>query len=110
MGYEDPLYAVDIECVRVVTVKRVEGSRSLWVTKAQGRLGYTIVTNIQGVRQGEVRAAAILPPRELHGYISEAMYCSRPLEGCEPGSRPPLEAVERGEVGAVIGEIVRRVA
>ena len=106
----DPLYAVDIECVRVLSVSRVEGSRGLWVTRAQGRLAYTIVTNIEGVRKGEVRAAAILPPREFFGYISEAMYCSGVLEGCEPGSRPPLGAVDRGGVGAVVEEMVRRVA
>ena len=106
----EPLYAVDVECVRVVSVRRLEGSRNLWLTKAQGRLGYTIVTNIEGVRQGEVRAATILPPREFYGHVSEAMYCSGVLEGCEPGSRPPLSVIDRGGVGAVIDEMVRRVA
>ncbi len=105
----EPLYAVDIECVRVVTVSRIRGADRLYVTKAQGALPYTIVTNLQDVKQGEVRAAAILPPREFHGYISEAMYCSRPLEGCEPGRRPPLEAVERGEVARIVYEIASRV-
>ncbi len=105
----DPLYAVDIECVRVVTVQKLRGAQRLYVTKAEGRFPYTIVTNIEGVKQGEVRAAAILPPREFMGVVSEAMYCSGPLEGCEPGRRPPSDAVERGEVASIVYEIASRV-
>ncbi len=104
----DPLYAVDIECVRVVTVQRLRGAQHLYVTKAEGRFPYTIVTNIESVKQGEVRAAAILPPREFMGVISEAMYCSEPLEDCEPGRRPPSDAVERGEVASIVYEIASR--
>ncbi len=106
----NPLYAVDIECVRIITVSRVKGAERLYVTKAQGTLPYTIVTNIQGVKQGEVRAAAVLPPRELMGYISEAMYCSKPLQECQVGKRPPLDQVEKGEVTRIVYEIAAQVS
>ena len=103
-----PFYAFDIECVRVLSVEQHPRAERLKVTRAQGRLAYTIVTNLEDVRRGEVRAAAILPPAEFMGVISEAMYCSPRLEGCEPGKRPPRDMVELGEIGAVLASIARR--
>jgi len=108
----DPLYAVDIECVTVSSVEKHPQAKNLYVTHARGRLGYTIVTNLQDVRRGDLRAAAILPPAEFIGVISEAMYCSRSLRGvedCEPGKRPPAMLVEKGEVARVVGEIASRI-
>jgi len=106
----DPYYAFDIECVTVTSVQKHPRADKLRVTTAKGRLAYTIVTNIQDVRRGELRAAAVLPPREFMGVVSEAMYCSRRLseeEGCVPGKRPPRSLVELGEVGAVLRELAR---
>jgi predicted RNA-binding protein with EMAP domain len=107
----DPFYAFDIECVTVTSVSRHPSADNLYVTTARGRLAYTIVTNLGDVRRGQLRAAAILPPREFRGVVSEAMYCSRrPLseeEGCAPGRRPPRSLVELGEIGAVLAEIAR---
>ncbi len=104
----DPLYAVDIECVKVLSVSKHPGAESLYITRAQGVLTYTIITNIEGIRKGEVRAAAILPPVELRGEISEAMYCSEPLDTVECiGKRPPISLVDRGEVEKIIYNIIR---
>lgn len=105
----NPLYAVDIECVEVLEASRIPGTERLWVTRARGALGYTIVTNLPDVRRGEVRAAAVLPPAEIGGVVSEAMYCSGPLEGCRPGARPPGSAVDRGAVEAEVVRIASRV-
>lgn len=109
----DPFYAFDIECVTVTSVSPHPEADNLYVTTAKGKLAYTIVTNIRDVRRGELRAAAILPPREFRGVVSEAMYCSRrPLreeEGCTPGKRPPRQSVELGEIGAILAEIARQV-
>ena len=106
----DPLNAVDIECVRVQSVERHPRAERLWVTRAHGLYPYTIVTNIEGVRRGELRAAAILPPAEFMGVVSEAMYCSDPLpEGaCEPGKPAPRDRVDRGAVGVVVEQVARR--
>jgi len=109
----DPYYAFDVECVTVTNVSRHPDADSLYVTHARGRLSYTIVTNIADVRRGDLRAAVILPPRELRGVVSEAMYCSRRNlagePGCETGKRPPRKLVEIGEVGAILRDISRRV-
>lgn len=109
LGEENnPAYAVDIECVKILSVEKHPDADRLWVTRAHGRLPYTIVTNIETVRRGEVRAAAILPPQEFRGVISEAMYCSEPLEACEPGKRPPRGMIDVGAIGAVLEPVVRR--
>ena len=104
----DPLYAIDIECVRILSVAKHRGAEKLYVTRAQGVLTYTIITNIETIKKGEIRAAAILPPIELRGEISEAMYCSKPIndEKCL-GKRPPTDVIERGEVEKIIFEITR---
>jgi predicted RNA-binding protein with EMAP domain len=104
----DPLYAVDIECVKILSVTRHPNADKLYVTRAKGVLTYTIVTNIEGVKKDEIRAAAILPPVELRGEISEAMYCSDVID--EPscvGKRPKQELIDRKEVEKIIYEIVR---
>jgi hypothetical protein len=102
----NPLYAVDIECVEVLSVSKIPKAENLYVTRARGLLGYTIVTNILDVKRGELRAAAILLPREFYGEISEAMYCSKPLspDKCSPGKRPQPIIIDSGAVeGAVYG-------
>lgn len=102
-------YAVDVECVRIVSVEKHPSAKNLFVTHATGIYRYVIVTNIADMKRGEVRAAAILPPREFGGIVSEAMYCSDPLgEECNPGKRAPREAVRVGEVAAVIDYITRK--
>jgi len=70
---------------------------------------YTIVTNIKDVRKGDLRAAAILPPVDLRGQLSEAMYCSRGRieSGCTAGKRPPVNEIERSEVEKIIYSIVK---
>jgi predicted RNA-binding protein with EMAP domain len=103
----NPLYAVDIECVEVLSVAKHPQAENLYVTRARGILGYTIITNLKDVKRGEVRAAAILPPREFYGEISEAMYCSNPIppEKCKPGKRPPQELVDTKSLEAIVYSI-----
>ena len=105
----DPLYAVDIECVEVLSVAKHPNADNLYITRAKGVFTYTIVTNIKDVRKGDLRAAAILPPVELRGQLSEAMYCSRGrIEAdCSAGKRPPSNEIERGEVEKVVYSIVK---
>lgn len=101
LGEENrPEYAVDVVGVEVT---RVEGlTENLKVTRVSvGRAAFTIVTNIRDIRVGEVRAAAILPPAEFHGVVSEAMYASDPLERRLLGKRVPSRLLH-GEVAAAV--------
>jgi predicted RNA-binding protein with EMAP domain len=43
----NPLYAIDIEGVEIVSVARHPEARKLFITKAEGQLPYDIITNIQ---------------------------------------------------------------
>ena len=99
-----PEYAVDIVGVEVVRVEPIRGTR-LYATRASaGSVAFTIVTNIEGIRQGEVRAAAVLPPQEFSGVISEAMYASEPIDREYLGKRVPPRLLS-GEVAAVVRRI-----
>jgi len=85
-----PEWAIDVVGVKVTRVEELRGASNLYYTRAAaGNIAFTIVTNLREIREGEVRAAAILPPVEFHGVISEAMYASEPLEEKYLGKRVP---------------------
>ncbi|NIO13636.1 MAG: RNA-binding protein, partial [Xanthomonadales bacterium] len=50
---------------------------------------------IPGVRAGEIRAVAFLPPREIGGAVSEAMYL-----GDDPRSETPGTVLDETQVDA----------
>ena len=107
LGEENhPEYAVDVLGVEITRVERLEGTENLMLTRAAaGRAAFTIVTNIRDVRVGEVRAAALLPPVEFSGVVSEAMYASGPLERRFLGKRVPRRLL-RPEVRAQVIRLV----
>ncbi len=105
LGEENkPEYAVDVLGVEVTRVEDL--TENLKVTRASaGTVAFTIVTNIKNMRVGEVRAAAILPPVEFHGVISEAMYSSDPIEERYVGKRVPSRLLH-GELASMVIRIV----
>ncbi len=109
LGEENnPDYAVDIVAVEVASVMRHPEAGKLMITRAgTERFGLTIVTNILGIRKGEVRAAAILPPKEFFGVVSEAMYCSNPLPKELLGRRPPRESLHLAEIAEAVESIIK---
>ncbi len=106
----DPYYAIDFECVKVLSVEKHPDAQNLYVTTAAGIYNYVIVTNIAGIRRSEYRVAAILPPREFYSVVSEAMYCSERIETCTPGKRPNRENIRLGEIVAVLRSIAEKYA
>jgi len=69
---------------------------SLWLTRvSDGNIEYPVVTNIPGVRTGDVLAVAFLPPREVGGTVSEAMYL-----GDDRRTEPPGSALNEDQVDA----------
>ncbi len=109
LGEENrPEYAVDIIGVEIASVTKHPKTSKLYITKAGTSVfGLTIVTNMESVRKGEVRAAALLPPREFFGVISEAMYCSEPLPKEFLGKRPPINLISGKEVSSTVEGIIR---
>ena len=109
LGEENkPWYAVDIEGVEITSIHKHPNADKLYITKAEGLFLYTIITNIQDIKKGEVRAAAILPPTNIRGELSEAMYCSKPLPRGYKAKRPPENLIYTKEIASIIYNIVSR--
>jgi len=106
LGEENhPEYAIDVVGVEVTRVEPL--TEKLKTTRASaGSFALTIVTNIPTIKVGEVRAAALLPPVEFHGVVSEAMYASEPLNDKSlVGKRVPRRMLS-GEVAAQVRRLV----
>ncbi len=96
-----PEYGVDVVGVEVTRVEEL--GPSLYATRATtGRIVLSIVTNIRDIGEGQVRAAAILPPRLFGEVISEAMYSSGPIDKGLIGKRVPTSLLDTGLAGAVL--------
>ncbi len=109
LGEENlPEYGVDVVGVEVVTVSRHSSADRLWVLKVgTEKFSLTVVTNIPNVKKGEVRAVAILPPKNLYGVISEAMIVSDPIPTEFKGRRPPSDLLHLKELRTVVESIVK---
>ncbi len=105
-----PEYAVDVEAAKILSVHKHPNADKLLVARVQARYAtHTVVTNIQDVREGELRAIAFLPPVIIRGELSEAMFCSDPLPpGTRVGERPAPQTLHLDELRAKVYEIVRR--
>ncbi len=101
-----PEWAVDVVGVRVVRVEPAPEGEGLKVTRATaGQAAFTIVTNLDEVSVGDVRAAALLPPAVVGGVVSEAMYSSSRLEERYVGRRVPSRLLS-SELAGVIRRIL----
>ncbi len=99
-----PGEAVDVFSAEVTKVEDHPNANKLRVTRVNmGKLALTVVTNLQDVRVGQVRAVALLPPAEFRGIISWGMFCSEPLN-LPPGK--PFPPYEKGSVGAQVERIL----
>ncbi len=100
-----PGEAVFVFSGRVTEVNDHPNADKLKVARVSlGRAAITVVTNIQEVKEGEVRAVALLPPADLRGVISWGMFCSEPLDLPEGKPFPPYD---KGAVGAQVEMIMK---
>jgi predicted RNA-binding protein with EMAP domain len=84
---------VDLMAVKVLNVMQRD---KLWITRvSNGSRELTVVTNMPGVEAGQVLGAAFLPPAQLAGTTSEAMFL-----GKEVRTEPPGTYLGEGEVDA----------
>ncbi len=96
---EDPAYAVDLLAVEITQTGQVEGAKNLTDCRCtDGTRIWPIVTNIEGLRAGIRLPCAVLPPVEMMGVVSEAMFLSgSPLpDAIPPGPLvdPPSSALD----------------
>jgi predicted RNA-binding protein with EMAP domain len=72
---DDPAHAIDILAVEISQIRDVAGSSNLTECRCtDGSRIWTIVTNISNVEPGIKLPCAILPPADMMGVVSEAMF------------------------------------
>jgi len=72
---DEPAYAVDIIAVELSQIQAIPESKNLTECRCtDGSRIWKIVTNIQGLKAGTKLACAVLPPIEMIGVVSEAMF------------------------------------
>lgn len=72
---DDPARAADILAVEISQTHSIPGSKSLTECRCtDGSRIWRIVTNITGLKNGTRLACVVLPPVEMMGIVSEAMF------------------------------------
>ena len=70
-----------------VQIRNISKNGNLFTTHCiAGPRGFTIVTNIDGLKAGDTLAAALLPPAVVGGVVSEAMFLGGESIDAEPGT------------------------
>lgn len=91
---------VDLVVVQVKDVERGKGFLKTRVT--DGESDYTVVTNMTDLDKNDKLAAAFLPPREIFGSVSEAMYLGSEKRPEAPGVLLSDADVNTREAAAVL--------
>ncbi len=97
---------IDILCGEIQTIDKVDGTTwKCMVTDGQAR--YYVLTNIYGLKKGDVLPIAKLPPQAIHGIYSEGMFMSAPKDELkftkeDVGKRPALTDKELGQARGIL--------
>ena len=108
---DDPAHAVDAIAVEISQVKPVEGSSKLSLCRCtDGTRIWNIVTNITGLKPGWRLVCAVLPPVEMMGQVSEAMFLgAEPVPSSIPlGLLASLSTSALDQARAHVLELTRR--
>ena len=95
---EDPAHAVDVLAVEITQTEEVKDSKNLVACRCtDGSRIWNIVTNLENAKPGVKLACAVLPPVEMMGMVSEAMFLSSeplpPSMELGPVDEPPENAL-----------------
>jgi predicted RNA-binding protein with EMAP domain len=95
---------VDLVVVQVRNVAKQGGFLKTTVT--DGTANYSVVTNLTDVETDSKLAVAFLPPREIGGTVSEAMFLGSGKRTEAPGTILSEEQVEAKEAAGILFEEV----
>ena len=70
---QDNHYGVDTLVGKILSVSKA--SDSLLICNVDIKRAITVLTNDMSIKDGDVVAVSILPPREFYGQVSEGMFC-----------------------------------
>lgn len=93
---------VDLVVVQVRNVAKQGNFLKTIVTN--GSENYTIVTNLTGIETDSKLTVAFLPPREIGGTVSEAMFLGSGKRIEDPGTVLSEEQVEAKEIAGILFE------
>jgi predicted RNA-binding protein with EMAP domain len=91
---------VDLVVVQVRSV--VKQGKFLKTTVSDGTNNYTVVTNLTDVATGSKLAVAFLPPREIGGIVSEAMFLGSGKHTENTGTILSEENVDAKEAAGIL--------
>jgi predicted RNA-binding protein with EMAP domain len=95
--------------LKAVEVRNVTAAGTLWRTLvSDGEHEYTVVTNLSGIRRGDVLAAAFLPPRDVGGVVSEAMFLGDERRSEAPGTILDADQIDTREAAGILHEELHR--
>ncbi len=108
---DDPAYAVDLLAVEITQMTAVEASKDLTRCRCtDGSRIWNAVTNLPGIQPGIKLPIAVLPPVEIMGVVSEAMFLSGdPLpESTELGRLKDVPVSALDQARAQVLQITKR--
>ncbi len=78
----EPFQVFRYKFVEIVSVSKHPSLKNLRITKVRDSSGteYTVITNIEHVKEGQRAAIVFLPPREFGNVWSEAMFVALDVE------------------------------
>jgi len=92
-----------------VEVRNVTRTGPLWLIRvSDGDQAFRVVTNLPGIRPGDVLAVAFLPPREVGGEASEAMFLGAGRRPEPTGSILAEESVDAREAASILHDELGR--
>jgi predicted RNA-binding protein with EMAP domain len=106
---DDYADAIDILCGEIISIDSIDSSNWNCIV-TDGKARYNVVTNIAGLKKGEIVPIAKLPPQIVHGVLSEGMFAgsSKGLQRFtseEVGKRPNLSDKELGQARGILENI-----
>lgn len=97
---------VDLAVVQVRNTAKEGAFLKTRVT--DGAADYTVVTNLTGIETNSRLAAAFLPPREIGGTVSEAMFLGSEKQTGDPGTILGEEQVDAKDAAGILYEEVAK--
>jgi len=95
--------------LKVLRVRSVQKQGTLLLTRAyDDKQAYTIMTNLLNLQSNRNLAAAFLPPREIGGQLSDAMYLGNDEYEEEAGTFLNPAEVNLREVNAILHQLIAK--
>ncbi len=106
---DDYADAIDILCGEIISIESIDSANWKCIV-TDGKARYNVVTNIVGIKKGEVVPIAKLPPQIVYGVLSEGMFAGSSkglprFTNDDIGKRPDLSDKELGQSRGILEKL-----